>query len=233
MDRLHFPILFTLILSWNISSIAQESNFPLKLTIEDTLLVKGEIEDAVRVNIKLEKLKPFEERILLLYFNKNISRGLNDTIMGNESVGLTYFIQDSLNNFIPTNLVALVSYGTSELAYKVRHTVTLVNEQTLKYEHLVFNDSALYDFRLAKLTFPASDTSINIIVYPFLKTEYNLSAGTYYLTLIYNFKEFPLNYTEDDLKQFQRENVFKGVLKSNTVKLIVKEPFKKSKRKKS
>lgn len=229
MPTQKLAILLALILSGKICLIAQESNFPLQLTIEDTLLVKGENEDAVRVHINLEKLKPFEERILLLYFNKNISIGLSDTIKVHESLGLAYFIQDSLNNFIRTIPMALASYGTPEFADRVYRTVA--NEQTLKFEKLILNDSALHSFHIAELTLPASNTSNEMVVYPLLEEDYNLSAGIYYLTLLYNFKEFPFYYTEDDFKKFEGENIFKGVLKSNTVKLIVKEPPKKSKRK--
>lgn len=195
------------------------------MTILDTIVVKRTCQSAVKLNVRISL--DHDEPILLPRFYEFVnSDGLYSLIerdgLGNfvGNYGLTYVVVDSNGDFVSTGYSrVLASFDRIEDEERFYNSRWVVRKRSLKARFKwIKDDEERAEMDKSELYVNSADTVV--AVYPIILQKKDssmasgeiLEPGEYRLFLFYSFKH-------DDIRQ---RNVFKGYMKSNEVRLIIK-----------
>ncbi len=224
MKKHYLIILLLTILSLPVLSqtIAEEKG---TMTILDTIVVKKSCQSAVKLNVRIS-LNHDEPVVLPRFYEFVNSDGLYSLIerdgLGNfvGNYGLTYVVVDSNGDFVSTGYSrVLASFDRIEDEERFYNSRWVVRRRSLKARFKwIKDDVERAEMDKSELYINSADTVV--AVYPIILQKKDspmasgetLEPGEYRLFLFYSFKH-------DDIRQ---RNVFKGYMKSNEVRLIIK-----------
>ncbi len=201
-----------------------------KLEIIHTNIIKKKKQEAVMLQVRLSDFNNMLDTVFIYKFHKNIpslpfvidSISLNN--YNKSSVGLTYLIEDEFGDIIEAKEVMQGSFVN--IRDEINNTLRKeqVNKKTLKIKKNRLNYEQYHGHELSKFILLSNDTVVNL--YPLLNSYHYLTKGRYKLFLFYSFNKNvqrePLTSDLWNEEKPKEDRIYKGVIISNKIDLIVK-----------
>jgi hypothetical protein len=201
-----------------------------KLEITNRAVVKERKHDAVKLQVRLSGFNDELDTVFLYMFYQCIPSMpfVFDSITLNKhkgsSVGLNYLIENEAGNIIEAKEFLPPSFENveDEINYIMRKEQ--VNKKTLKVKKVRMDYNKFHTYQLSKLIVSSNDTVVDL--YPLLNSYHDLSPGKYKIFLLYSFNdtiaEAPPTSNLWDSDKPEKAQIYKGVIVSNKIDLIVK-----------
>jgi hypothetical protein len=201
-----------------------------KLEIISTIVVKEQKHDAVMLQVRLSGFNNELDTVHFYKFYQNTPSlpFVFDFISLNKykgsSVGLNYLIENESGDIIEAKEVVQPSFvnAKDEIDNTVRKEQ--VNKKSLKVKKVKIDSDKLHAYQLSKLMVSGNDTVVDL--YPLLSSYHDLASGKYKIFLFYSFSDTiskaPPTLSLWDKDKPEEAHIYKGVIVSNKINLIVK-----------
>ncbi len=226
--RLILSLTFTII----VSIIYGQSKDMCKLELINTIVVKKQKHDAVKLQVHLSGFNDELDTVYLYKFYQNTPALLFvcDSITLNHckgrSMGLNYLIENEFGNIVQAKEALPPSFVNAEDEIDYITRKIQLNKKSLKVKRVKIDYDTYNAYRLSKLLVSDNDTVVDL--YPLLSPYYNLPPGKYKIFLLYSFSDTipkapPASaYRLWDKDKPEEAQIYKGVIVSNSIDLIVK-----------
>jgi len=137
-------IIFVIFLLGYCFQIFGQDDYSIKIQILDSLIIKNKRQQAVKINVSLEK-NECSDTVFLYLFNQFVNASgfissLNDfNLYKNSSTGLNFIVEDAKKNKIQANMI-LVSYVKPEAEIESLYKRMFVNKSNLKIKYKLLKD---------------------------------------------------------------------------------------------
>ncbi|HQH19649.1 MAG TPA: hypothetical protein PKZ43_08850 [Bacteroidales bacterium] len=190
--------------------------------------------NVISLNISIKRTTLDSNSIYFYRFHKVVQpdfmffdrKHLND--YNKYSLGILYFIENNSGMVIPAKNPIFISYKNSKDELKsITDYTYILDEKKIKIKKVdVKGKNISNDYIIGKIHFDKGDSILNMKIYPIINKFYNLDKGEYYLTLVYCFNGSvdlkPPSVNVCDINKPSDNLIYKGVLISNKIKLIIK-----------
>ena len=201
-----------------------------KLEIINTIVVKEQKHDAVKLQVRLSCFNDELDTVYFYKFYKNtpslpfVVNSITLNKYKGSSVGLNYLIENEFGNIVQAKEPLPPSFVDVEDEIDNTMRKVQVNKKSLKVKRIKIDDDAFHAYRLSKLRVSDNDTVINL--YPLLSSYHDLPSGKYKIFLFYSFSDTisksPPTLSLWDKDKPEETQIYKGVIVSNRIDLIVK-----------
>jgi len=223
-------LILSLIFTFIASIMHGQNKYMGKLEIISPIIVKEQKHDAVMLRIRLSG---FNNELDTVYFYKFFQNTPSlpfvfDTITLNKykgsSVGLNYLIETESGDIVEAKEVMQPSFVYAKDEIDNTSRKEQVNKKSLKVKKVKIDSDKFHAYQLSKLM--VSDNDIVVDLYPLLSSYHDLASGKYKIFLFYSFNDIvskaPPTLSSWDKDKPKEAQIFKGVIVSNKISLIVK-----------